>query len=234
MADASGSPAVSPVPEGQSKRVGTAADIAADTASAYQSAANEQRDPADHPEAEEAPAAAAAAAPGAAAGAAAASDSAGSAPTPGSAATATKAAPVIPALDFQIGAVVVGTSRGAGAWVGSVTTRYEPSFATAIGGEAGDSVAVVSATDAEWWTVRNERTGEQGFMPASMIDISAETEDAMVKAGATIARRSPHASAGQDSSKKGFSKLTRLGKARVAKVVESTADLASSCESQSL
>jgi hypothetical protein len=67
-----------------------------------------------------------------------------------------------------------------------------------------------------------------------MIDISAETEDAMVKAGATIARRSPHASAGQDSSKKGFSKLTRLGKARVAKVVESTADLASSCESQSL
>lgn len=135
---------------------------------------------------------------------------------------ATTQAPEIPVLDFQVGPVVVGSKLK---WSGTVTTRYEPSFATAIQGDEGDPVEIVSAQDSEWWSVRNERSGKQGFMPASMITISEEVEGAMVAAGAAIARRSPHASAAQESTKMVFSKL-KLGKAKVAKMVNSTSDLA--------
>ena len=134
-------------------------------------------------------------------------------------------APVIPRLEFQIGPVVVGKTLK---WNGTVSTKYEPSFASAIRGDEGDPVEIVSAQDSEWWTVRNERSGQEGFMPASMITVSEAVEAAMLAAGAVSARRSPHANAAQESTKMVFSKLSKLGKAKVAKVVHSTSDLAAS------
>ena len=158
----------------------------------------------------------------------AAAEGAGAAPAPAATAPATPlraSAPVIPALSFQIGAVVVGNAVTI-VWAGCVKASYTPSFATAIAAEEGDNVEIVSATDSDWWTVKNHRSGEQGFMPAAMIDVSSEVEDAMERAGAQVARRSPHASAGEENTKKGFGKLTRLGKAGIGKVAGGTADLA--------
>ena len=63
-------------------------------------------------------------------------------------------------------------TAGPGEVRGVLKKDYAPSFATAIGGTAGDEVIVVNQDSAEWWTCRLLKNGNQGFMPASFIHLS--------------------------------------------------------------
>ena len=65
-----------------------------------------------------------------------------------------------------------GQGQGAQEVRGILQRDYEPSFASAIAGAAGEEVLVLKQNDGDWWTVRRVDSGEEGFMPASMIALT--------------------------------------------------------------
>jgi hypothetical protein len=62
---------------------------------------------------------------------------------------------------------------------GTLRIDYTPSYDAAIAGKAGDVLSIVSAANAEWWTVCNARTKEQGFVPASFVVIADDVREAI-------------------------------------------------------
>ena len=70
------------------------------------------------------------------------------------------------------GATDAGPGEGAQEVRGILQRDYEPSFASAIAGAAGEEVLVLKQNDGDWWTVRRLDSGEEGFMPASMIALT--------------------------------------------------------------
>ena len=62
---------------------------------------------------------------------------------------------------------------------GTLRLNYEPSYHSAIGGSAGDALVIINPADANWWRVQNVRTQEEGFVPASFVDVSDTVRDAI-------------------------------------------------------
>ncbi len=62
---------------------------------------------------------------------------------------------------------------------GTLRIDYEPSYDSAIGGKAGDVLLLVNPEGTEWWSARNVRTEEEGYIPASFVDISDAVRDAI-------------------------------------------------------
>lgn len=71
---------------------------------------------------------------------------------------------------------------------GTLRADYSPTYDQAIGGKADDVLAILNPSNPEWWTVRNARTGQQGFMPATFIVISDDVRAAFDR---RIRERSP-------------------------------------------
>ncbi len=64
---------------------------------------------------------------------------------------------------------------------GTLRIDYEPSYDAAIGGKAGDILLLVNTEGNEWWSARNVRTEEEGYVPASFVDISDAVRDSIDK-----------------------------------------------------